>query len=276
MPSVSALYIYPVKSLGGISLASSKITKRGLEYDRRWMLVDDHKQFLTQRAHPQMALLKTAIDETSILLHHSDDPGDFLRLPLQPVPKETVTVKIWDDYCEGQYAEEEQNEWLSKKLGISCKAVFMPDDSKRKLDPKYAKNDEDITGFADGYPVLLISEASLQDLNNRLDKPVPMDRFRPNIVIAGTAAFAEDTMKIFRIGSSNFYGVKLCGRCIITTTNQQTGERGKEPLKTLAGYRTINNKVCFGQNVICEEGGSISIGEHVEIIEKGTVVKLPA
>lgn len=273
MPSVSALYIYPIKSLGGIALSSSAITKRGLEHDRRWMLVDDNNEFLTQRAYSQMALLKTAIIRDSIIAYHSDDANDIIQLPLHPAPKETVTVKVWDDYCEGQYADDNVNEWFSQKLGISCKAVFMPDDSKRKLDPKYAKSDQDITGFADGYPILVISEASLEDINNRLEEPVPMDRFRPNIVITGTAAFAEDTMRMFRINNSNFYGVKLCGRCIITTTNQQTGERGKEPLKTLTGYRTINNKVCFGQNVICDDNGQINIGDDIQIIEEGIVVK---
>lgn len=273
MPSVSALYIYPIKSLGGIALSSSAITKRGLEHDRRWMLVNENNEFLTQRAYSKMALLKTGITADSILVYHLHDPNDIIKLPLYPAPKETVTVKVWDDYCEGQYADNNVNEWFSKKLGISCKAVFMPDDSKRKLDPRYAKSEGDITGFADGYPILMISEASLEDLNSRLEKPVPMDRFRPNIVIAGTTAFAEDTMKIFRINSNNFYGVKLCGRCIITTTNQQTGERGKEPLKTLAGYRTINNKVCFGQNVICEDAGQINITDIVEIIEEGVLVR---
>ena len=275
MPSVSALYIYPIKSLGGISLSSSTITKRGLEHDRRWMLVDERNEFLTQRAHPQMALLKTGIKEDSIVVYHSADRENSITLPLHPAPKETVTVKVWDDYCEGQYAGDDINNWFSEKLGIPCKAVFMPDDSKRKLDPLYAKSEEDITGFADGYPVLMISEASLEDLNNRLDKPVPMNRFRPNIVIAGTEAFAEDTMKTFRINNSNFYGVKLCGRCIITTTDQQTAERGKEPLKTLAGYRTINNKVCFGQNVICDINGQITVGDAIDIVEEGIVAKRP-
>lgn len=267
MPAISALYIYPIKSLGGIALSSSKITRRGLEHDRRWMLVDENNEFLTQRAYPQMALLKTGIDEKTIFVYHSDSAEDIIKLPLHPEAKETITVKIWEDFCEAQYAADDVNDWFSEKLGIPCKAVFMPDNSKRKLDPLYAKSKEDITGFADGYPVLMISEASLQDLNSRLEEPVPMDRFRPNIVISGTAPFAEDSMKTFRINQHNFYGVKLCGRCVITTTNQQTGERGKEPLKTLAGYRTINNKVCFGQNVICDDDGLVNIGDEVNIIE---------
>lgn len=266
MIHVAALYIYPIKSLGGIELKSSAITPRGLAHDRRWMLVDEKNEFLTQRVYPQMALLKTAIDQEDILIYHSDDPSDLIKVPLQPTQKETIIVKVWDDYCEAQYADNEVNEWFSKKLGLACKAVFMPDSSKRKLDGVYALSDEDITGFADGYPLLFISQASLNDLNSRLSEPVPMDRFRPNIVLEGTEAYAEDGMKEFTINRTSFYGVKLCGRCIVTTTNQHTGERGKEPLRTLATYRTINNKVCFGQNVISSGSGKIAVGDTIELV----------
>lgn len=266
MIRVAALYIYPIKSLGGIELSSSNITQRGLQYDRRWMLVDEKNEFLTQRTYPQMTLLKTAIDGDSILIHHLEDPADILKLPLHPPLKEIITVKVWDDHCDAQYAREEADAWFSKKLGITCKAVFMPDSSKRKLDPGYAVSNEDITGFADGYPILAISQASLDDLNSRLSEPVPMDRFRPNMVIEASEAYAEDGMKEFTINGTSFYGVKLCGRCVITTTNQQTGERGKEPLKTLTTYRTINNKVCFGQNVIPSGSGKIAVGDPIEVI----------
>jgi hypothetical protein len=263
MATVAALYIYPIKSLGGIKVAKAKVTRRGLEHDRRWMLVDHNNQFLTQRIHPQMALLKTRIEGAFIVVHHLNDPSGTIKLPLHPDISSTITVKVWEDYCEAQYAGNTINEWFSLKLGIPCKAVYMPESSERKLDPLYAITNKDITGFADGYPILMISEASLEDLNSRLEKPLPMDRFRPNIVINGTVAFAEDEMKKFVINEVSFYGVKLCGRCPITTTNQQTGERSKEPLKTLATYRNINNRVCFGQNVICEEG-EISVGDIVK------------
>lgn len=274
MAHISGLFIYPIKSLAGIELSSSNITQRGLEHDRRWMLVDKNNQFLTQRAHPVMALFKTCINEDTLIVYHVADPGDTISFLLHPQKKETVTVKVWDDHCEAQYADDKVNEWFSKKMGISCKAVYMPDDSKRKLDPGYALTDEDITGFADGYPLLVISEASLEDLNKRLEQPIPMDRFRPNIVIKETEAFAEDKMRTFSINNTIFHGVKLCGRCIITTTDQQTGERGKEPLKTLATYRTINNKVCFGQNVINKGIGQVKIGDVLTIIEEGNVGKI--
>jgi uncharacterized protein YcbX len=276
MAHISRLFIYPIKSLGGIEIPSSNITQRGLAHDRRWMLVDENNQFLTQREYPVMALLKTNIKEYALIVHHSDNPADSIEFLLHPPVKETVTVKVWDDLCEAQYAEDNVNEWFSQKIGISCKAVYMPDDSERKLNPDYALSEKDITGFADGYPILVISEASLEDLNARLEKPVPMDRFRPNIVIAETEAFAEDRMKKFSINDHIFHGVKLCGRCPITTTDQQTGERGKEPLKTLATYRTINNKVCFGQNVINTGTGKIKTGDALTILEEGVVGKKTA
>jgi uncharacterized protein YcbX len=260
---VSELYIYPVKSLGGISLQSAAVTSRGLQYDRRWMLVDENNTFLTQREHPAMALLKTAIENDSIVIFHSKDKNDKIELPLSPAPAPTIMVNVWEDSCEAQPAAHEVNEWFSRKLSIKCKAVYMPETSERKIDPDYSLNDNDVTSFSDGYPLLLIGQASLDDLNNRLDIPLPMNRFRPSIVFTGGIPFQEDSMKRFRINDLQFNGVKLCGRCVVTTTNQDTAERGKEPLKTLATYRTINNKVCFGQNIIGRGSGSVTVGDKI-------------
>ncbi len=261
---VSELYIYPVKSLGGVSLLSSVVTSRGLQYDRRWMLVDENNKFLTQREHPTMALLKTALENDSISICHSQDREDFIKLPLSPAPAPTILVNVWEDTCEAQPAVDEINEWFSRKLTIKCKAVYMPESSERKIDPDYSINENDVTSFSDGYPMLLIGQASLDDLNNRLEIPLPMNRFRPSIVFTGGLPFQEDAMKSFKINDTQFYGVKLCGRCAVTTTNQETAERGKEPLKTLATYRTINNKVCFGQNIIGRAGGEIRVGDKID------------
>ncbi|RYY70282.1 MAG: MOSC domain-containing protein [Chitinophagaceae bacterium] len=267
MTTISALYIYPIKSLGGIQLNTSNITRRGLENDRSWMLVDDNNQFLSQRTFPEMALLKTGIEEDNILVHHLQDPSDVIKVPLHPSASNVLSVKVWDDYCEAQVADDNINQWFSTKLGVSCKAVYMMENFERKLDSRYAIDENNVTSFSDGYPILMVSEASLEDLNNKLEFAIEMDRFRPNIVIAGTKAFAEDEMKKFSINNLGFFGVKLCGRCPITTTDQQTGQRGKEPLKTLATYRTINNKVCFGQNVIPAGIGSIAVGDDVHSMD---------
>jgi uncharacterized protein YcbX len=261
---ISELNIYPVKSLGGFSVHSSLVTSRGLQYDRRWMLVDEDNKFLTQREHPQMALLKTAIQKDNIIIYHSDNAEDQLLLPLQPLPAPTVRVNVWDDHCEAQIAGDDVNEWFSHKLSFNCKAVYMPESSQRKVDPSYAISEDDITSFSDACPVLLIGQASLDDLNSHLNIPVPMNRFRPNIVFTGGSAYQEDTMIEFKINRMNFYGVELCGRCAITTTNQETAERGKEPLKTLATYRNIGNKVCFGQNIICKGEGQVNVGDKID------------
>lgn len=263
MIQVAALYIYPIKSLGGISLQSSHVTKRGLAHDRNWMLVDENNIFLSQRTIPKMALLRTSIEGKDIIVWHKKEPGKSIRLPLTPAVGPTDMVTIWDDQCEGQSADPSVNQWFAQQLGIKCRAVFMPAAFDRKVDPRYAVSKNDTTGFADAYPVLLISDASLDDLNNRLESPVPMDRFRPNVVVSGCRPFAEDEMRAFMINGVGYNGVKLCSRCLLTVTDQETGIRGKEPLKTLASYRTINNKVCFGQNVICKSEGQINVGDIV-------------
>lgn len=267
MVSISQLYIYPIKSLGGIAVTSATVTNRGLQNDRRFMLVDENNQFLTQREHRTMALLKTAIEDNELIVYHKDNPAEKLRLPLVPETSAlTAMVKIWDDWCEGQYIGEEADKWFSDMLNFSCHLVYMPGSTERKVDVSYALNDE-ITAFSDGYPVLLISQSSLDDLNSRMEEALPMNRFRPNIVITGTQPFEEDTMEQFNINGINFYGVKLCARCVITTTNQDTGDTGKEPLKTLAQYRRIDNKVLFGQNVLCHGNGVVRVGNEIKIVK---------
>ncbi len=260
---VSGLYIYPVKSLGGISLVSAEVTSRGLQYDRRWMLVDETNTFLTQREFPRLALFNTALENDSITIFNADDKSDKIKLPLSPQPAPTIRVTVWEDACEAQVASDQVNEWFSRKLSIKCRAVYMPESTERKTDPAYSMTSNDITSFSDGYPILLIGQASLDDLNSRLEIPVPMNRFRPNIVFTGGRPYEEDEIKTFKINEAGFDAVKLCGRCIITTTDQETAERGKEPLKTLATYRTINKKVCFGQNIICSGSGPISVGDKI-------------
>lgn len=261
---VSELYIYPVKSLGGISLVSSEVTSRGLQYDRRWMLVDEKNKFLTQRELPRLALFKTAIEKDSIIIFNAGEEADKIKLPLSPEPASTSPVTVWEDNCEAQAASDEINEWFSRKLSVKCRAVYMPESTKRKIDPAYSITENDITSFSDGYPILLIGHASLDDLNSRMEIPVPMNRFRPNIVFTGGHPYEEDGIKTFKINNARFDAVKLCGRCIITTTDQETGERGKEPLKTLATYRTKNNKVCFGQNIICKGNGPVRVGDKID------------
>jgi uncharacterized protein YcbX len=262
MKLVTGLYIYPVKSLGGIEVNSANVTLRGLEYDRRWMLVDEQHQFLTQRTFPQLALLRTAINHGRLNIFELGNPGNIIDLELVPLAGMELQVQIWEDECTAWHINPTIDSWFSEKLNRRVKLVYMPDSSLRQVDLNYARPG-DITGFADGYPVLIIGQSSLDDLNSRLSEPVPMQRFRPNIVFTGGTPFEEDSMSKFHIGDIEFYGVKPCGRCEITTVDQDRGVAGKEPLRTLSTYRVKNNKVMFGQNVICANEGPIQVGEHI-------------
>jgi uncharacterized protein YcbX len=264
MLQISHLFTYPIKSLGGIELQNAQLTDRGLEYDRRWLLVDEQNQFLTQRNFPRMALLKTAIKENKLIVYEKDNEDDSLTLDLEPSIGKNLQVDIWDDNCEAHHIDTIADDWFSHKLNRNVKLVYMPNSSKRFVDKNYAIQN-DITSFTDGYPILLIGQASLDDLNSWLEEPVPMNRFRPNIVFTGGAPYQEDEMKHFTINDLDFFGVKPCGRCVITTINQQNATSGKEPLKTLSMYRTSNNKVNFGQNLLHTGIGRISVGD--ELIE---------
>jgi uncharacterized protein YcbX len=266
MLTVSGLYIYPIKSLGGIALNEATLTDRGFEYDRRWMLVDENNRFISQREVAAMALLKVAVHSEGLQVKNIRT-GSSIIIPIQPVDTETTMVTVWSDRCRAQYVSTAADAWFSGQLGISCRLVYMPDTTHRQVDSRYAQNKE-ITSFSDGYPLLLISQASLDDLNNRLPAPLPMDRFRPNIVFNGGVPFQEDMMKEFAIGGIRFFGVKLCARCTITTIDQQTAEKAKEPLKTLSTYRTKNNNIYFGQNLLFEGSGTIRLGDTITIKEE--------
>jgi uncharacterized protein YcbX len=268
MLSIGQIYIYPIKSLGGIAVDTALVTDRGLEYDRRFLLVDANGLFLTQREHSSMALLRTAIEGDELIAWHKDNPSDRLRVPLVPEPSlATTTVKVWDDHCDAQYVTDMADKWFSDKLKSKCRLLFMPESTKRMVDPVYALHN-DITSFSDGYPVLLIGQPSIDDLNSRMNEQIPMDRFRPNIVMEGGTPFEEDSLEHFSVNGINFYGVKLCGRCVVTTIDQETGVAGKEPLKTLSTYRLANNKVYFGQNVLCGGKGRIRFGDEIVVIKR--------
>jgi uncharacterized protein YcbX len=265
MLQVSELFIYPIKSLGGIAKQQVDIIDTGFKYDRRWMLVDENNLFLTQRMHPLMALLQTGENKEGIFVFHKQNPLHSIMLPPENEYSKKVTVTVWDDVCAALEADEDTNSWFSGMLQLNCKLVYMPDDSKRLVDKRYAANDE-ITSFSDGYPILMIGQTALDYLNKQLIAALPMDRFRPNIVFTGGHAHIEDEMAAFEINHIPFLGVKPCARCVMTTINQQTAAGGKEPLKTLASYRMKNNKIYFGQNILQQQNGSISVGDTIKII----------
>ena len=276
--TVSQLWIYPIKSLRGISLDTVLLEKRGFQYDRRWMLVDSDNQFITQRQYARMALIETELSEFGLSVRAPDMPVLIIPHPDQQVELyDEVKVKCWEDQIMAQHINTAIDNWFSEFLGMDCQLVYMPEHCERAVDPDYALNN-DIASFSDGFPNLLISEASLVDLNRRVDIELTMNRFRPNIVISGGDPYVEDTLKHFRINGIDFFGVKPCSRCLITTINPQTGEReGREPLNTLSGYRKLNNKVYFGQNVLHKlsyvSDNLIKIGDTVEVIQQSEPLK---
>lgn len=263
---LSEINVYPIKSLKGISLNEGKTERRGLQSDRRWMLVDENNQFLTQREFPKLATINVEITEDSLEVSASYRQ---IHIPFMPEVNELAKVQIWQSKCRAKVYENSINEWFSDILQINCKLVLMSEETKRKVNFFYAVHADDQVSFADGYPFLLISENSLADLNDKLENPVPMNRFRPNFVVEDSEAFAEDNWKKIKIGKTIFHVVKPCARCVMTTIDQSTGDKdGQEPLKTLARYRTKNGKVMFGQNLIVENAGEIlKVGDKIEILE---------
>jgi len=267
MPIIGQLYIYPIKSLGGIAVDKAMVTNRGLQFDRRFMLIDGNNSFITQRSQPKLALLRTAIEGERLIVYHKDNADEKLSVPLVPkVAAERTMVNVWDDCCEAQFVNDEADKWISAKLDVSCRLVYMPESTQRKVDRDYAI-DRDITSFADDFHILLIGQSSLDDLNGRLEKPLPMNRFRPNMVMEGGMPFEEDTMEEFSINGIDFCGVKLCSRCMVTTIDQESGFTAREPLKTLATFRSFSNKLFFGQNVLCRGKGMVKIGDEIRIIK---------
>lgn len=272
MPTLSAIYIYPIKSLRGIALDRCAVTSRGFEHDRRWMLVDATGKFITQRQQPRLAMVSVALGTEALLV---TAPGmDSLQVPYQLERGERVRVNIWGDECEALQAGASSDAWFSQYLGLECHLVYMPESTQRHVDRSYAVSAQDVVSFADGFPFLLISEASLEELNSRLtDKgvsAVPMERFRPNLVASGCGPYAEDQWRDIRIGALDFRVVKPCSRCVIPTIDTETGVKAREPLLTLTEYRKQDNKVYFGQNLVHlpELAGSsvaLAVGDEISI-----------
>lgn len=257
------IWVYPIKSLGGVSLKSAKVLPKGLQWDRRWMLVDENGVFLTQRKHSKLALFKITIGNESLTVKFGDDE---LAVPFQPHTSDDLELKIWDDTVSGLEVSFAHSEWFSQRLNTSCKLVFFPENNPRLVDSLYAI-DNDHTSLSDAYPFLVIGQSSLDNLNEKLREPVPIDRFRPNFLFSGGEPFEEDFWRELTIGTNKFVGVKPCSRCVIPTINQTTGEKGIEPLKTLATYRQRNGKVYFGQNLIARDHQEVHVGDEIRVFE---------
>lgn len=264
MLKLAEIRIYPVKGLRGISVAEARVEPWGLAGDRRWMVVDAHDTFISQRQLPGMARIDAAPIEGGLRLSASGRRSIEVATPNARTP--ALEVAIWKNRVAAVPAGSEADRWLSAMFGVPCRLVHMADPAgARPVDPDYAAPDDRVS-FADGYPLLVTNAASLSDLNTRLDRPVPMDRFRTNLLVAGAAAWAEDAWRTLRVGGAAFAAVKTCDRCVVTTVDQATGEKAddNEPLRTLGGFRRdARGRTIFGQNLIPRRLGRIAVGDPV-------------
>jgi uncharacterized protein YcbX len=265
MITLSNLTYYPIKACRGFDVAASYVERMGLEHDRRMMVVTPEGEFLTQREYPRLALVTPTLKNDSVTLSAPD--FDSIQFGIQKSGTPT-SVNIWKSKGVSAIDQgDESAQWFSDWLGVSVRLVHVDERYKRKLNPDYAVSAEDHTGFADGYPILIISEASLQDLNSKLESALPMNRFRPNIIVKNCEPFAEDTWKRVKIGDIEMALVKPCPRCVVTTIDKETLQKNKEPLKTLSTYRNQEGGAMFGMNVIPLNEGEIKVGMSLEILE---------
>ncbi|NGO06106.1 MOSC domain-containing protein [Streptomyces sp. HC44] len=271
-PVLHSIHVYPLKAARGHAPREAVVEPWGLAGDRRWVLIDESSQVITQRAHPRMAL--TAAEPLPGGGVRLSGPGvESLTVPV-PEPIGTTTVEMPRDKVEGVPADAAAHAWFSDILGVDVSLVHLDDPATRRpIDPAYARPGETVS-FADAYPLLLTTVASLDTLNaliargDRPDEgPLPMNRFRPNVVVEGTESWAEDGWSRIAIGEATFRIAKACGRCVVTTTDQYTAERGGEPLRTLGRHRRFDGKLVFGQNLVPESLGTVRLGDPVRILE---------
>ncbi len=263
--SVTGLFLYPVKSCAGIAIERGYIGRYGMKNDRRWMIVTSEGRYISQREEHRLALIRPSIgdhDELSL-----DAPG---MLPItisstatrEPAVRE---VTVHRDRCLAADEGDEAAAWLSEFLRMGCRLVRAAEGFDRHASRRSGSRPIDIS-FTDAYPFLLIGEESLEELCSRLEAPVPMNRFRPNIVVRGAGPYAEDGWLKLRIGSMEFTAIKGCARCVITTVDQLTAVAGKEPLQTLARYRKTDEGAMFGQYLAHESQGTIALADAVTIL----------
>lgn len=266
-PLVAELHIYPLKGAGGVRVPSVELDELGFRHDRRLLLVDGGGRFLSQREAPALALVRTTLVDGAVRLEAPH--AGTLEVGLEPVGKSgrARRVQIWDDRVPAVDVGDEAARWAERALGREARLVRLARKARRAVDREHGRRGDRIA-FVDGYPLLILSRASLEDLNRRLDRPVPMNRFRPNIVVSGTEAYEEDRWWRIRVDDVPVDVVKPCARCVVTTTDQETAERGTEPLRTLATYRKQGHEVMFGQNAIHRGRGTIREGAAVSVVER--------
>jgi uncharacterized protein len=268
---LSQINIFPVKSLDGYSPDSAIVEKRGLQYDRRWMITEPDGTFMTQRTNAKMALLKAVINDGFLVIFEKNNPENLVKIGLD-TEGSPMGVTVWDDTVLASRTTAIADEFLSDFLGKQCILTKMNAKNDRRVEENYNLGD-DIVSFADGYPFLIIGESSMADLNSRLGIPLSIRRFRTNFVFSGGLPFVEDSFKDFRIGDVDFVGIKNCARCVLTTRDPDSGVKGREPLATLQAYRSHGTKILFGQNVVfnankwtLNEQPKVTIGDLITLI----------
>ncbi|GFH34678.1 MOSC domain-containing protein [Streptomyces pacificus] len=270
-PVLRSLHVHPVKSLRGYAPAEAAVEPWGLAGDRRWMLVDTAGRAVTQRQQPRLAL--AAAEPLADGAVRLTAPGRTPLTAVVPEPSGTTVVELFGEKAEAVPAGAACDRWFSAYLDAPVRLVHLDDPAyRRPVDPDYALPGETVS-FADGFPLLLASAASLDALNSLIaqgghadEGPLPMDRFRPNLVLDGTAPWDEDGWKRVAVGEVSFRVVKPCGRCVVTTTDQATAARGKEPLRTLARHRRFGDRLVFGQNLVPEHTGTVRVGDPVRVL----------
>lgn len=263
---------YPIKSCRGRAVVAAMVEPWGLAGDRRWMLIDDQGHVVTARKYPQLVLVTPELQAGGLLVRApSTDP----LLVLTPDGRALTDVRVWSSELVAALASDHAHAWFSKLAGSPVRLVYLDDPTRRRPNPAYSR-DEDRVSFADGYPLLLATEESLTALNDliaegpRADEgPVPMTRFRPNVVVAGAPAWAEDGWRVVRIGTASFRAVRACNRCVFTTIDPGTGSKSKEPLTTLARHRRWDGKTWFAINLIPDSPGeTLHVGDGIEVVEQ--------
>ena len=265
MLTVSELYIYPLKSAQCLSLDEIIFTERGPLFDRDWMIVNKNNRFITQRQHPKMCLINVEIENGALTL----TAPSMASLSIKPESStQKISVTVWNDSVNALDCGEAAAQWVSDYLRLEqCRLVTMPKNTQRYVDKTYAKQNQTVS-FADGFPSLIISQASLDDFNEKLDSPISMTNFRPNIVISGCEPYAEDHWTQLRIDGINFSLIKPCSRCVIPSINQETAEKQAEVLPALNQHRRRDKATYFGQNALHDKIGTIKVGSVVEVISR--------
>jgi uncharacterized protein len=272
--TIASIHVYPVKAGRAIDLTAADVEPCGLAGDRRWLVTDPDGRFITQRAEPTLALVGARYSNGgSLHLSVAGQPPLRVPAPAEVHGAEMLWVTLWQSKVRAAAAGAAADAWFSRFLGRPVRLVHLDDPTRRQVDPEFSAP-EDRVSFADGYPLLLTSMGSLDALNQWLAEDgqpdVPMTRFRPSVVVAGSARWAEDGWRRIRIGTVPFRVAKPCGRCVVTTIDQQTAERGQQPLAMLGRRRRFGQQLVFGQNLIPDATGTIRIGDPVQVLDAGT------